>query len=68
MPLSLWRTSNQGAELSPTVITKEGCLGQFCITKGTIRQQPESTAFAESGFGAIFRMAIGTRMTIHTLM
>ena len=61
----MYRTGDLGIQLSPTVITEEGCLWQNRVTKGTIRQNPESASFAEPGFGTIFRMAIGTRMIIH---
>jgi hypothetical protein len=60
-------TSNLRIELSATVITKQGCLWQDRVTKGTIRQKPESAAFAESGFGAIFCLTIGTIMIVHLL-
>jgi hypothetical protein len=54
-----------GADLSPTLITKESRLWQNRVTKGTIRQKPESAAFAEPGFRTIFCMAIGTTMKFH---
>jgi hypothetical protein len=47
------------------MIAKESCLRQDRVTKGTVRQKPETAAFAEPGFGSVFRMAIGTTMTIH---
>jgi hypothetical protein len=47
------------------VVTKERRIWQCRVTKGTIKQKPESAALAEPGLGTIFRLAIGTTMMIH---
>jgi hypothetical protein len=53
--------------MSSAVITKGSHLRQSCVTKGTIQQKPEPATFAESGFGTIFGVAIGTTLNSHAV-